>query len=259
MKRTGMLLCSVGILAAAVLAGCGADTNTGSEITDHVTVSTISVASEAEEQTASVAAAQEQLEHGDVTQTYPVLTLEDPAAQAAANEVILRDAETFAAQYLQDKDGEPLEQAGALESTVIPHQDTVSIVTTGAVTQEDGAATLVYTTNLSLATGERVSTGVRENAQAAAALIRSGKAVVLTADQYDVDEAEEYLQGLKESKLTALLSGCDYTDSDDQPTCFSYFMDEDTDDIGVYLPMAKGKDGYALLLLHAADLAGAGD
>lgn len=264
MKKIISFFSVAAVLSAGLLAGCGGsepaqDTSTPPSMTENVTVSTISLPGEASEDTStiSVQVTEQSLTEGEVVLGYPQLRdFADANSEKTANTLIQQDAKAYTKHHLQDKNGKPLKLEGVLESTVIPHRETISVVTTGKVIQEDKSKEMVvYTTNLSLVSGARISTGVREHAKSIAAQIADGKITPLTADQEQNDKVEAYLQKLGKDKLIALLERCDFTDTDDDPACFSYFMDEDTDDIGIYLPVSKKLGSYALVLVKAERLA----
>lgn len=244
------------LLCAGVLAGCGGQ-NDAADTENGVTVSTISLPSQIEEETVTVSAAEQTADVGDVTVAYPELSgFGEATAQQAANNLVQADMETFCKNKLRDKDGRPVKLEGALESTVIPHKETVSVVTTGIVTDNDGKKRrLVYTTNVSQADGSRVDTGVRDHAKTAAALILSGEAAVVCDDAEQAADILTYLtETVGEKKLAARLARCDYPDEKDAPQSFSYYMDADTDDIGVYVPVSRGLGSYALVLIRAEQL-----
>lgn len=261
--RKKIALFSVALLAsAAVLTACGSseDTQQGSSptsMTENVTVSTISVASEVSQPEAfpAVETTNQTKKQGKVTLEYPKLTgLSDSSATDRANQLLLKDAEAFAKANLVDQNGNDLGGKGTMEHMVIQHQGTVSVVCTGTVTLDQKKQLMVYTTNLDLHTGKRISTGVREHADLIAQSIVDGKTVVLESDSSKKKEIKSYVQDLGVKKLTALLQSCDFTDTDQNPSSYSYYMDAETDDIGIYLPVSKDLGDYAILLVEKDSL-----
>lgn len=258
-KIIGVL--SVAALSAGLLAGCGGaqpaqDPSAAPSMTENVTVSTISLPSEGSEPSSAVTVTAQSMVEGDVVVGYPQLqAFDDQNSEMIANALIAQDAAVYAEHNLQDKNGNPLELEGALESTVIPRGETVSVVATGRLVKADKSKqAFVYTTNLSLVSGARISTGVREHAASIAKQIAAGEATVLMADPEQTEAIEAYLQKLGKDKLTDRLKRCDFTDDDSDPTCFSYYLDEKTDDVGVYVPISKKLGGYALVLVKAESL-----
>lgn len=277
-KRIGLLCCAL-LLSAGILAGCFGgeseiDTSVPPSMTENVTVSTISLPGEViEEKYEPVETINRTAVHGTITVNYPqVMGLTDASIEDTANALIKLDADNFAKKYLRDT---ARYETGEMTDTIIHHENTISIVTTGslvhkaeevseAVTsdEEDAKAaipekektTMVYTTNLSILTGKRISTGVREYAPAMAEMILNGNAVILETDKKLQNEITKYFRELGEEKLTTLLKSCDFVEGEGYPKCFSYYMDEDTADIGIYIPVSKELGGYAIVLVNVESL-----
>lgn len=278
-KRIGLLCCAL-LVSAGVMAGCFGgepeiDTSVPPSMTENVTVSTISLPGEViEEKYEPVETINRTAVHGAITVNYPqLLGLTDASIEDAANALIKLDADNFAKKYLRDNAA--AYEAGEMTDTIIHHENTISIVTTGSlihksedaseeVTSDDDSeeavipekekTTMVYTTNLSVLTGKRISTGVREYAPAMAEMILNGNAVILETDKKLQNEVAKYFRALGEEKLTALLKSCDFVEGEGYPKCFSYYMDEDTDDIGIYIPVSKELGGYAIVLVNVESL-----
>ncbi|MDD5952475.1 MAG: hypothetical protein PUC32_02295 [Oscillospiraceae bacterium] len=240
MKRTILWLC-LSSLMLGLLSGCGSQ----GQAEDNVTVSTISLPGEVSEQswTTAVETTEEARKQGDVVISFPQLV----GDWETANQLLRSDVDTFCEKQLKSGD------SGAMTATVIPHQGVISVVTTGTLTRKDNSRTLlVYTTNLDRATGERVSTGVREHAETAAEQILSGKATILESDSTQKQEVTAYLKKLGKDKLTSLLRRCDLTDDDRTPECYSYYIDADSSEVGVYVPVGKKRGDFAIVLVDGA-------
>lgn len=254
MKKSVLFLCGALLLASVALTACGGNsvpegTEPDEESRQTVTVSIIEteVESTVSETVSSspVDTENKTVEEGNIVVEYPqVRDLDGGKVQKQINRLVESDAKACLDADLQKSDG-----TGVVENTVICHDNVMSIVCTGNITSPKGEQkTVVYTTNVDLTTGERVSTGVRENAAAIAKRIAAGKLTVLEADDELRESQSAYLQKLGEKKLTALLKKCDFTEKDKKPQCFSYYMAEDSDEIGIYLPVAEKLGSYAILL-----------
>ena len=255
MKKRVICFCSMVLIAALALTGCGGNTvpettEPDEESRQTVTVSVMEESSTAPEE-ASVSSSpveteNKTVEEGNIVVEYPqVRDLDGGKLQKQINKLMEQDAKACL-----DEDLEKTKGTGVVENTVIYHGSTMSVVCTGTITTSKGAQkAVVYTTNADLTTGARVSTGVRENAAAIAKRIADGDMVLLEADDEQREAQEKYLQKLGEKKLTALLKKCDFTEKDTEPQCFSYYMAEDTDEIGVYLPVTEELGSYTILLL----------
>lgn len=251
MKR--MILIGGAVLTAAVtLVGCGASQQApvSSAV---VEVSSIAPESTPSEETASIAAetVNRSLEQGGVTLEYPQLTdMRDNAAETAANDLIRQDANAC----LRNNANEG--ETGAIGQTVIHHGSVASVVFTGMVKTEGGEKRrVVSTTNIDLETGSRFSTGVRENAEVLAEAIFKGEYTVLHAEKTVQKSVKKAIRKLGTDGLHKLLKQCDYTEKDDTPKCFSYQMDSDAGDIGIYLPVSSDLGDDALLMVKADVLA----
>lgn len=271
-KRIGLLCCAL-LLVVGILTGCFGsdpeiDESAPPSMTENVTVSTISLPDEVIiEKKDPVETINRTATYGNIVVDYPqILGLADAAIEDAANALIKTDVKTFAKKYLAD--AETVYETGAMTDTIIHHENIISIVTTGSLIHKSAESedtdaeeteisekektTLVYTTNLSLATGERISTGVREQAATMATMILEGRAVLLETDGKRKADVTDYLQQLGEEKLTALLQSCDFAEGEGYPKCFSYYMDENADDIGIYIPVGKTLGDYAIVLINAS-------
>lgn len=189
----------------------------------------------------------ESLTNGNITLHYPVLTKMDfRAKQESLNEILLRDAQTcMANRVLADS-------SGIMDVTEGYHtKQYLSFVSTGSFTSQTSTdpQMVFYVTNLDLQSGKRFQTPIRENAQALAKIIRSGQGYsVLTPSDELRQQQENYLQGMSEEALTALLSSCDYTDTDSAPKCFSYPLGEDN--YAIYVPAPSSLTGYAMVQIR---------
>lgn len=254
MKKRILFLCSTLLMAALALTACGGNTEPESsepaeESRQTVTVSKLEPASTAPEEepvsSAAVDTENKTVEEGNIVVEYPqVRDLDGEKIQKEINRLVEADAKACLDKDLKASDG-----TGIVENAVIYHGNIMSVVSTGTITNEKGEQKeVVYTTNVDLTTGQRVSTGVRENGAAIAERILDGKLVLMETDNKKKDEIEAYLQKLGKKKLTALLEKCDFTEKDAKPKSFSYYMAEDSDEIGIYLPVSKKLGSYVILL-----------
>ena len=106
---------------------------------------------------------------------------------------------------------------------------------------------------MNLTGGERISTGIRENAEQAAEAIVTGKATVLETDEGIRIEVEAYLKQLGKKKVAALLKQCDFTEEEILPKCFSYFLNGE-EELAVYVPVSEELGHYAIVLIAQSDL-----
>ncbi len=284
-KKIGLLCCAL-LVSAGVMAGCFGgepeiDTSVPPSMTENVTVSTISLPGEIiEEKHKPIESINRTAVHGSITVNYPQLMgLTDASVEDSANAHIKLDADNFAKKYLRDPSQyEP----GEMTDTIIHHENTISIVTTGTLVEkaeevsevvsddndddsssDDSKETaipekekteMVYTTNLSILTGKRISTGVREHAAAMAEMILNGNAMILETDKKLQNEITKYFRDMGQENLTALLKSCDFVTGEGYPKCFSYYMDADSDDIGIYIPVGAELGDYAIVLVNAQSL-----
>lgn len=195
------------------------------------------------------------LTNGGITIHYPVLEKMDfRAKQETLNAILLHDAQMCMANRVPSSSG----GTGIMDVTEGYHtKQYLSFVSTGSFTTPTSTdpQMVFYVTNLDLQTGERFVTPIRENAAALAKIIRSGEGYsVLTPSDELRKQQENYLMGLSESDLTALLSGCDYTDTDAVPKSFSYPLGEDN--YAIYLPVPSNLTGYAMVQLRIPTASG---
>lgn len=280
-KKIGLLCCAL-LVSAGVMAGCFGgepeiNTSVPPVMTENVTVSTISLPGEViEEKHEPIESINRTAVHGSITVNYPQLMgLTDASVEDSANAHIKLDADNFAKKYLRDPSQyEP----GEMTDTIIHHENTISVVTTGTLVEKaeevsevtsdsDGdtdadkttipekeKTKMVYTTNLSILTGKRISTGVREHAAAMAEMILDGNAMILETDKKLQNEITKYFRDMGQEDLTALLKSCDFVTGEGYPKCFSYYMDAESDDIGIYIPVGAELGDYAIVLVSAQSL-----
>ena len=280
-KKIGLLCCAL-LVSAGVMAGCFGgepeiNTSVPPVMTENVTVSTISLPGEViEEKHKPIESINKTAVHGSITVNYPQLMgLTDASVEDSANAHIKLDADNFAKKYLRDPSQyEP----GEMTDTIIHHENTISVVTTGTLVEKaeevseitsdsDGdtdadettipekeKTKMIYTTNLSILTGKRISTGVREHAAAMAEMILDGNAMILETDKKLQNEITKYFRDMGQEDLTALLKSCDFVTGEGYPKCFSYYMDAESDDIGIYIPVGAELGDYAIVLVSAQSL-----
>ena len=253
MKKKLLLLTGALLLSAVGLAGCGSgDTSSGGAL-----VSTYSIDVSSEEPVSSASSeavtntVNKSLEQGNVTVAYPKLVTEgDAVAAAKANELIAADAKQILKNAADDKS-----DAGAVECTVLQHEDEISVVYTGTlINKETGKPkTFVATTNIDRKTGARKATGVAEIAAEIADVMQQGDAVVLESDKKTKAAVTDALQEMDTEKLISLLKNCDFTEKNKTPDCFSYFLDEDGDQAAVYVPVES--NDYTIVCVDLDKLA----
>ena len=246
MKKKLLLLTGALLLSAVGLAGCGSggDTSSGGAL-----VSTYTIEASSEAPAASTASqgvtntVNKSMEQGGVTVAYPRLVAEsDAVAAAKANELIAADAKQILKNATEEKTS-----AGAVEYTVLENEEALSVIYTGTlVDKKSGSAkTFVATTNIDRETGARKETGVVSHAETIAAAIQRGDVVLLESDAKEKSKLTQELQDMDTDKLTSLLKDSDFTDKNKTPECFSYFLDEDGDQIAIYVPAED--DSYAIV------------
>ena len=230
------------ICAAAALSGCGtsAEEPSGSAPTENVVVSTVSLPGEAEVSAVSTVETTTQTrKQGDVTISYEEVT--DETANPKVNQLFTRDTSLFLKYGLTEESG----LSGEMQTKIVQSGEILCMVTAGMLTN--------YTTNVNLTGGERISTGIRENAEQAAEAIVTGKATVLETDEGIRIEVEAYLKQLGKKKVAALLKQCDFTEEETLPKCFSYFLNGE-EELAVYVPVSEELGHYAIVLIAQSDL-----
>ena len=253
MKKRVLFLCSAFLLTVLMLTACSWFSSPETDDSDEesrqtVTVSTIEIekpSSAAATVSSSPMGTQTQtLEKGNIVVEYPQVRDLGGAVQNQINQLVAADAQAYLDDKLDEEEG-----TGVVENSVIVRGDVMSVVCTGYITDSDGGQQMVvYTTNVDLKTGSRISTGVRENAAGIAQEILDGQLIVMESNSERKAEIEAYLEDLDEDELIELLEKCDFTDEDSEPECFSYYMAEDSDEIGIYLPVPEELGSYAILL-----------
>lgn len=191
------------------------------------------------------------LTDGNITLHYPVLTKMDfRAKQESLNEILLRDAKACMANRI------PSGSSGIMDVTEGYHtQQYLSFVSIGSFISQSSTEPQMafYVTNLDLQSGERFVTPIREHARQLAKTIHSGQGYTVLTPSDDLRKQQEnYLKSLSEEDLTALLSTCDYFDSDTTaPQCFSYPLGENH--YAIYLPVPSNLTGYAMVQIRLGE------
>ncbi len=250
-KRIAAVAFGAMVCAAAVLSGCGtpAEEPSGSAPTENVVVSTVSLPGEAEVSAVSTVETTTQTrKQGDVTISYEEVT--DETANPKVNQLFTRDTSLFLQKGLTEESG----LSGEMQTKIVQSGEILCMVTAGMLTNSQGEKELLaYTTNVNLTGGERISTGIRENAEQAAEAIVTGKATVLETDEGIRIEVEAYLKQLGKKKVAALLKQCDFTEEETLPKCFSYFLNGE-EELAVYVPVSEELGHYAIVLIAQSDL-----
>ncbi len=262
MKKSAILALLAGsaCLTAAVLSGCGSNPAIPDQA--EVVVSDIELPSEVESVSESEAETaytltEQVLEKKDLKLNYYELVSEtDTIPVDECNRILNKDVKLLWAQIKKNY----ASWSGEISCESVKNDTCLSVIYSGTMTSSKGKTKhIIATTNIDLNTGKRLSTGISSHAETVAAAILNDEVLYMEQDSEDLDELKKELTALSQEELTKLLKECDFTDaSESLPEGYSYLLDDDPKEYGVYLPVSASNGTFALLLVSTENLTGSG-
>lgn len=247
-KSMGILLCAM-LVGAGILSGCGGnpEPQTSSAVSEPEVQSQVRVdLPENAEINKNMKISEGVYTKGNLTVKYPTVgDMDVPEATTnTVNTLIQQDWLRVMDQYAESE--------GTFEYQLMYNNGKIlAIRYAGALTTKDAAhpTNVVFTTNINLETGERISSGAPEKAQEIAALLVSGEG-------YEVEGEEELQQAIitalktmDPAVLSQSIAGADFG-PDKQPTVFTSYAGEQK--VTVSLPVEHALGDVAHIIIDWA-------
>ncbi|MCI9575375.1 MAG: DUF4163 domain-containing protein [Clostridiales bacterium] len=248
-KQAALVLC--GMLAmTSVLAGCG---NGNENISSMVSEAGSQVESEGRVDTPTDAVVNKQMTVAENVYTkekinvkYPIVGKMDvPESANAVNTLIQQDMLAVMDQYLSISPS----YAGTFNYELLYNDGKIlSIVYRGTLTAGDAAYPInaVFTTNINLEKGERMSSGAPEKAAEIANLLISGKGYEVVGEEELQQAVITALTAMEPETLTKTIAEADFG-PDKKPTAFTAYAGENK--VAVYLPVEHAIGDVAIVTL----------
>ena len=248
-KQAALVLCSM-LAMAGVLAGCGNENENTSSMISEVDSQ---VESQGRVDTPTDAVVNKQMTVAENVYTkekinvkYPIVGKMDvPESANAVNTMIQQDMLAVLDQYLSISPS----YTGTFNYELMYNDGKIlSIVYRGTLTAGDAAhpITAVFTTNIDLEKGERMSSGAPEKADEIAKLLISGKGYEVVGDEELQQATIQALTAMKPETLTKTIQEADFG-SDKKPNAFTAYAGENK--VAVYLPVEHAVGDVATILL----------